>query len=687
MFNSSFFLFSRNGKNKEQAKRTQIPLVLCWAMTIHKAQGQTLNEVNVDMKYMFAEGHAYVGLTRTQHGKNLVVRNFSATKCVPCPLEARKFANTNGKPPKCDMQCCHYSVAQNPAFLHGVEDHNYRENGDSDDEGDTGDDGNNDDDDGNDDDDDDGGDDNRGDEHDDCVMNDDNKSNHNDHDTDEIVEEIDDKVTFALNDLTITENNKYKPKNRFESNLVNEILQNITHKVNESGNEAAANVLQSIKGNPKYEKTINIFWNVCDKILHDTTTHTVKKSKSTTTEYNTKTMTNFQMQTTAYLQSSKYKQLVGVLFEVEKPSSLQLTVTADTFLQVRSKVLQKVAAEKRNNTLNNITETKPKEITSGGEEHIRYLGGRAVHQTSKMIKRSLTTVLNKGEPGGCTYTKHQLTTSLKQSEQTVLTNTKVPETLQYTINQQLPGKHLTHIADNTHQFFVTLESQRRSTTTVQSLIRQRGNILNHVSDSCLHDLTLLELFLSLIIPVAVDIRSSEAQSISTSETVTAVVNDLTDYTDAIIDIYDSLISSYLEPPSNDFRKTLSTTLGKKRKLFHRANILIQEPPTLSVQGTVEKAQKYADEVKKSKSAKRKKKNEKSKVTKQTQEASKHHKVKQIKKSEKTKEIQEAKPLKRPQESKESTNSIKRAKPTKSNSTQKKQSKQNSKKRSQTVKKK
>lgn len=50
---------------KEKGKFMQIPLRLAWAITIHKAQGATIEEVTIDFrKPMFAAGQSYVGLSR-----------------------------------------------------------------------------------------------------------------------------------------------------------------------------------------------------------------------------------------------------------------------------------------------------------------------------------------------------------------------------------------------------------------------------------------------------------------------------------------------------------------------------------------------------------------------------------------------------------------------------------------------
>jgi ATP-dependent DNA helicase PIF1 len=65
-----------------QASRSQIPLILAWALSIHKAQGQTLERVKVDLGRVFEKGQAYVALSRATSMKGLQVLRFDPKKVV-----------------------------------------------------------------------------------------------------------------------------------------------------------------------------------------------------------------------------------------------------------------------------------------------------------------------------------------------------------------------------------------------------------------------------------------------------------------------------------------------------------------------------------------------------------------------------------------------------------------------------
>jgi len=67
---------------EKAATRTQLPLVLSWAMTIHGAQGWTLPEAAVDLSKAWAAGQALSGLSRTPSLAGLHLVGFDEDKVI-----------------------------------------------------------------------------------------------------------------------------------------------------------------------------------------------------------------------------------------------------------------------------------------------------------------------------------------------------------------------------------------------------------------------------------------------------------------------------------------------------------------------------------------------------------------------------------------------------------------------------
>jgi len=78
--------FDRTIFGQGTCKRQQIPLRLAWALTIHKAQGCSLDWLICDLQGCFTAGQAYVALSRARSMAGLQIRNYSPKHVMINPL-------------------------------------------------------------------------------------------------------------------------------------------------------------------------------------------------------------------------------------------------------------------------------------------------------------------------------------------------------------------------------------------------------------------------------------------------------------------------------------------------------------------------------------------------------------------------------------------------------------------------
>lgn len=79
--------------DKTGIERVQLPIMLCWALSIHKAQGQTIQRLKVDLKRTFEAGQVYVALSRAVSMESLQVLNFNPKK-IRANEKVKEFYST-----------------------------------------------------------------------------------------------------------------------------------------------------------------------------------------------------------------------------------------------------------------------------------------------------------------------------------------------------------------------------------------------------------------------------------------------------------------------------------------------------------------------------------------------------------------------------------------------------------------
>ena len=83
--------FERDGK--VVGTRTKIPLMLAWAVSVHRAQGATLDHMAVDLHQCFAPGQAYVALSRVREAEHAEVAGINLWHLNNIDKAALRFYN------------------------------------------------------------------------------------------------------------------------------------------------------------------------------------------------------------------------------------------------------------------------------------------------------------------------------------------------------------------------------------------------------------------------------------------------------------------------------------------------------------------------------------------------------------------------------------------------------------------
>ena len=109
----TFSVFSKQ-KMKDVGFRRQIPLNLAFGLTVHKAQGMTMDRVVVDCRHMHTPGQIGVAIGRAKCKKGLRVLNFTPSLLKVHPKCITDFYSAQSPPPMPDFSCCRKCSKKRP---------------------------------------------------------------------------------------------------------------------------------------------------------------------------------------------------------------------------------------------------------------------------------------------------------------------------------------------------------------------------------------------------------------------------------------------------------------------------------------------------------------------------------------------------------------------------------------------
>ena len=110
----TWYKYDNNGTVK--ASRTQFPIVLSYAITVHKAQGLTLPNVVIHCSQEFVPGQTYVALSRVTQESSLQVIGFQRRFLLPPPSELKYLVTEENVVPHSDHTCCKNIVLEDTVF-------------------------------------------------------------------------------------------------------------------------------------------------------------------------------------------------------------------------------------------------------------------------------------------------------------------------------------------------------------------------------------------------------------------------------------------------------------------------------------------------------------------------------------------------------------------------------------------
>ena len=417
---------------RDVASRKQIPLKLAYAFTVHKAQGMTLEHVEVDCRNMNFPGQLGVAVGRAMTTDGLRVFNYGKCYMRKQPEYIDTFYLSESRPLLPHVACCRQDVR-----VHEIPQVNIYEGSD-------------------------------------CIS--------EASDSDHFDPEGDDEILKLITDVSETNPQLGDILDLPVDLDLAHIMESWMYKNPQTLNQEHLNEdLQYLLTN--YDTTIDFskaLWSLmikeCQKCLPEESTGKTVENKH---------LLNFHKSVTELITTETYRILVAKMFERIDISSRHFRAAYSIVEELRKRVIQERTKEIIQKTKGTTPKNKQYKSSTAGRAKIRYIGGWCIgslkNNKKKMVKRNLYKRSYQEKV-------NLLDKEIKCLEELVVTDEEIMDkTTEITSLMEVQRKQnlrhgLTNITDGCFHFFLELDKQIRGLETLQNLNLYTSKIYAFISE-------------------------------------------------------------------------------------------------------------------------------------------------------------------------------------------------------------
>ncbi|XP_062597103.1 uncharacterized protein LOC134258565 [Saccostrea cucullata] len=507
------------------AERKQIPVKLAFALTIHKAQGMTLECVEIDCQQIFSPGQLGVGVSRVKSPTGLRLINFNETACIPMPTIIFKFLDTCTltMTQDADLGCCKNTRIRcnEKAF-----EENY---------------------------------------HLEPVV--------QEHDMLENVEDSHGDIDSILDDMKHVQTDDSEGIELPEGLDIHSILTNIYVQDAETKVQKQTNCVIDTLLTGNFDYDVKKFCSHTFSVMTECV-ESLKIDRENPLAVKPDKLSHFFKQCHQFQTSDEFKACTLLMFfDVHQINPVSPQVMAhiafNIFVHIRKFILGQL--EKVYKIGDKCF--KKRSLTEESLGKVRYVGGYCVaktrHHYNKILRqRSFKIGESNQKKYDEAFTIIQILDNFRENEVILGATSSLPQTLVETAVKQNISRGLTNITDKMFLFFMSVCELCLSVFIEKNLNIHGNNIYEACKEKIHSDGKLYQLFLDAV-------NFSPPAEFLQSQSIIVLLDEMVDRVNALETLYKVLTEKFMMVMLNQYRKDILSCLSIHKKMAHRKQILVK----------------------------------------------------------------------------------------------------------------